>query len=246
MIIKEQVITHFNRGSATYQQAAGLQAQVAQKLADRLPTVSAAHVLEMGCGTGLLSQHLLSAFPDAQFLFTDIAPAMLKQCQQRYGNLVNTQFVCLDGESFSSAVAFDLIISSMTFHWFLQVANSIKNIIAHLKPGGRLLFAMLGNDSLQEWQTICRAANLPLATPIFPARNQLTIELPNVKFESQIITEIYPNLYAFLRTLKLLGATAPRAGYVPLTADKLRALFRKFNTEIAMTYEVIYGEYCHV
>jgi malonyl-CoA O-methyltransferase len=42
-------------------------------------------VLEIGCGTGFLSEALLARLPAASLTATDIAPAMLERARQRLG-----------------------------------------------------------------------------------------------------------------------------------------------------------------
>ena len=42
-------------------------------------------ILDLGAGTGLLSQHILAAFPDAELTLLDGAPAMLDQAREALG-----------------------------------------------------------------------------------------------------------------------------------------------------------------
>ena len=62
-----------------YERSARLQAQSAEKLAGHLPELDDAKILEIGCGTGFLTQHLLERYPDADFLITDLAPEMVAE-----------------------------------------------------------------------------------------------------------------------------------------------------------------------
>lgn len=243
MIIKTNVIKGFNRGAKTYDQAACLQAKIARQLAQKLPNDSAQHILEIGCGTGLFSQYLVDYFPKADLYLTDIAPAMLEQCQQRLGQPDNIQWQCLDGEALPLLPTFDLIVSSMTLHWFQQLNTSLQNLKQRLKHNGRLLFAMLTENSLHEWRAMCEQFIVPFATPSFPVLMQLKKQFPEMDWRVEIIEEPYPNLQLFLSTLKSLGAIAPRVGYQPLSSATLRKMMRHFDHPIQMTYEVVYGEY---
>ncbi len=243
MIAKKHIITGFNRGAETYTEAAHLQAKVARNLSHQLCHITAENILEIGCGTGLLTQHLVQAFPKAHFMLTDISPSMIEQCRNRMKGLSNTNWACVDGEHLDKSPFFDLIVSSMTFHWFKELDVSLTNIKQKLKKGGRLVFAMLTENSLREWRDMCNHFNYPIATIHFPSVTRLKKQFPQLKLHTEVIRETYSNTYAFLKTLKLLGATAAREGYTQLTSNKMRKLIRHFDREIEITYEVVYGEY---
>lgn len=246
MIEKEQIVAGFNRGAKTYTQVASLQAQIAQNLSERLPEIEPQQVLEVGCGTGLFSQYLVKTYPQAKLVLTDISPAMIAECQQHLVNTANTEWHCMDGETITAKSAFDLITSCMTLHWFKELPASLLRFKQSLKKNGRLVFALLTENSLQEWRTMCQHFNYPVATPPFPAITELKKHFPEWQFSVETIQTKYANARAFLRTLKSLGATAARSGYQSLTAAQMRRLIRHFAHEIHVTYEVIYGEYQNV
>src|SRR4029079_19075136 len=75
------VAQSFGARAETYDEHADLQRGVAGRLARLLPQLDAPRILELGCGTGLFSRHLLARYPDGRFLFTDLAPSMVEQCR---------------------------------------------------------------------------------------------------------------------------------------------------------------------
>ncbi|EKD73858.1 MAG: hypothetical protein ACD_45C00171G0007 [uncultured bacterium] len=242
MIIKKQVIAGFNRGTTTYDQVATLQATVAQNLAIQLKnTIVPKRILEIGCGTGLFSQHLIHAFLNADICLIDISPAMIEHCRQRFADFPRVQLHCLDGEQLHSLPCFDLIVSSMTFHWFEEIEKSLTEIKQKLTPNGSLFFSVLAENSFVEWRKLCEKMHVSVATPEFPSIGQLTKLFPQLKIE--IMKETYQNVNTFLRTLKLLGATASRAGHVPLSLANMRQIMQNFTEPMEITYEVVYGEY---
>lgn len=243
MIIKKSVIAGFNRGAKTYHQAADLQAEIANKLAEKIPAEPAQRILEIGCGTGLFSQHLVQSFPEANLYLTDIAEAMVKQCKTRFDQHGQIQFLCLDGEALPELPAFDLIASSMTLHWFENLTVNLQNITQKLNHNGRFIFSMLTAKSLQEWRSLCETLQVPFATPLFPVSENLQATFPNIRWQIEEVQVHYKNLHHFLSTLKLLGAIAPRAGADRLSLQQLRRMMRRFQTPMMMTYEVAYGEF---
>jgi malonyl-CoA O-methyltransferase len=246
MIMKDRITHCFNKGAKTYDFSAGVQAKVAKSLAQRLLKFSAQSILEIGCGTGLFSQELQNRYPHASQLLIDISPEMIAQCKKRFNENSFMQFDCMDGENIATPMQFDLIASSMTVHWFSELKKSFENIISRLKPGGRFIFALLGENSLQEWRSHCQQFNYPVATTPLPSFKKLKQDFPVMKIEKELVFQKYNNLRDFLLTLKGIGATTSPSYYVPLSTNKLRKILKHFNHEITMTYEVIYGEYIKV
>ena len=74
----------FGARAASYEENADLQRTVAKRLACLLPQLAAPRVLELGCGTGLFSRHLLARYPDGAFVFTDLH-RMVNTAGERYG-----------------------------------------------------------------------------------------------------------------------------------------------------------------
>jgi malonyl-CoA O-methyltransferase len=247
MELKKQIINCFNSGAYTYNAAADIQQVAACVLAMRLSEVSPASILEIGCGTGLFSQFLPQYFPEAHILLTDIAPEMLRVCQQRFVAHPNIKLACQDGEALTTPSGFDLIVSSMTLHWFTDFFASVEKIIAKLNPGGTFIFAMLGNKSLLEWREVCEADSHCRPTPTFPKADAVRAAFPDLQIDADVTCLTYNNTYHFLKTLKSLGATAADINHITLAPGRLRRIMRAFDKtgagNISISYEVIYGSY---
>lgn len=243
MIIKEHVINRFNVGALSYEKVAQMQAQVAWELTTRLPSIAAETILEIGCGTGLLSQYLPTLFPKATIWLTDISPVMVEECAQRFTQQSRVKTLCTDGEYFNLATQFDLITSSMVLHWFTDISRALLHIRRQLTPGGYFVFSILGENSLQEWRDLCAENAVPVGTPFFPSRQILQDALPGLELSVVTYRETYPSAHAFLNALKKLGATTPHAGYKALAAGKLRSILRCIEGKMTISYEVFYGSY---
>lgn len=240
---KQKIIKNFAKRALSYTAAADIQASVAEQLAAKVRHMQPQTILEVGCGTGLLSQRLIQLFPQASLLLTDAASAMLEQCRNSLSSHPRVDFACMDGEQLAVTKQYALIISSMTLHWFLDLQRSFIDITQHLQRGGEFIFSMLGENSFKEWRTVCQKFNVPVATPLFPAEHLLQTMLPRVQIEVVTYQRTYTNAYAFLRSLKNIGATVARLGYVPLPSGKLRQVLRQCDTELTISYEVLYGRY---
>jgi tRNA (cmo5U34)-methyltransferase len=75
------------------------------------------HVLDLGAGTGLFSQHVLERCPEGTFVLYDIAGKMLDVARQRFRNFPDRfRYVTADYRTLGDAESFDLVISSLSIH----------------------------------------------------------------------------------------------------------------------------------
>jgi malonyl-CoA O-methyltransferase len=246
MPAKQQILKSFNASAYSYNSAATIQSRVALQLRDFLQDCDAKSILEIGCGTGLFSTYLQQDFPNAKLLLTDFAPAMLEICRAALPPSGNIAFKQMDGELLTLSTSYDLIASSMTMHWFSDIKKSLQEIITRLTPGGKLVFAMMGENSLQEWRDICKIYRVAM-TPAFVSKDYLRTSFPEMQLHVETVRQPYSNTYEFLKTLKSIGADTPRAAHFSLTAGKLRHLMRlldkKNPQDVMISYEIIYGSY---
>jgi malonyl-CoA O-methyltransferase len=229
------VAARFGAKADVYEAHAGLQADVAGKLAEHLPALVAPKVLELGCGTGLLSRHLVARYPDGAFHLTDAAPGMIGACRDNLeGTDANLSFEVMDAAGPIAYENLDLIVTSMMLHWLNNPLTVLENLRRRLAPGGLLLFATLGPDCFAEWRTVLATEGLPSGTPRLP-------KMPGV-VEDEHLTPDKDSL-AFLRRLQAVGGLQPRDGYDPLSPGALRRAIRATNLRFGgrVTWHIVYG-----
>jgi len=242
--MKDRIAAAFSARAGDYDSVATIQRLVAAHLATRiaaaLPTPPA-RILEIGCGTGLLSAHLAALYPQAELVLTDISAAMLDRAQARLG--ARASYRLMDGEAPDPALGrFDLIASSLAMQWFGDLRGGIGRLAACLTPDGRLAFATLGAGSFAEWRAAHAALGLTPGQHSYPAAADFPWPEGHAGLlETETLQDHYPDGLAFLRALKLLGAGAPAPGHKPLTAGALRRVLGRFSGGCAMSYEVLYG-----
>ncbi len=116
-----------------------------------IDNVSNAKILDLGCGTGLLTQRLLEYFPTAQILGIDLSSAMLEIAQQKLSSyqprLTLEQKNAMDLDYPSQS--FDLIICSSVWHYFTAPDIVLNHIYRLLKPQGYLII----NDWCRDYFT---------------------------------------------------------------------------------------------
>ncbi|GBE42651.1 MAG TPA: methyltransferase domain-containing protein [Rhizobiales bacterium] len=236
----QQIAGAFAARARDYERNAALQADVAEKLAQHLPGSGHRKILEIGCGTGFLTRHLLARYPHGDFLLTDLAPEMVMQCRARY-SLANgraIRFAIMDGEAPDCTERFDLIALSMTLQWFADPLAGLQRLRDLLRPGGTLVFSAPGPGSFPEWRAALEACGLRRGVIEMP-------QLPGV-VERETRKVEYGNAAAFLNALKAIGAATPRAGYDPLPPGSLRAALRKLEQDdgARVSWRIVYGVLC--
>lgn len=220
-----------------YNHSASLQVGIAEKLAQHFPRHDHPKILEVGCGTGFLTRHLMMRYPQGDFLITDIAPEMVVECQ---GQTMDEErplcrFATMDGEAPDCGAGFDLVALSMTLQWFADPLAGLERLKASLKPGGHLLFATTGPENFPEWRAALDACDEPHGFISMP-------QLPGVVEQDKLIVG-YGSGMGFLKALKDIGATTSRPGYESLSPGKLRTALRRLELdhEARITWQIIYG-----
>lgn len=101
--------------------------------------VEPAHILEMGCGTGLLAEQLVEWYPDAQFELVDKFAPMLSRARERFEHAANVSIHEIDGESYLASCApesFDLAVFCRSWYTMADPAKAAADLVRALKPGG--------------------------------------------------------------------------------------------------------------
>ncbi|MFV3074599.1 methyltransferase [Niveispirillum fermenti] len=239
---KLAVARRFGAAAAQYDASARVQARIAQAMADRLAALAlppAARVLEIGCGTGLLTAAALARLPGVgAWLASDIAPAMAGACRARLGGDPRLMAAAMDGEVPAVTGPFDLICSSLALQWFPDAGAALARWRGLLRPGGVLCVATLGAGTFSEWRAALAMAGAPAAGPAYPDAATLAGWLgPQGRAERQGFVEHHPDARHFLLSLRGIGADyAPGRLSAPVLRRAMRAL--EAAGPVGVTYDV--------
>ena len=216
--IKQRIERNFSRFASRYERGAEQQKIAARALLARVEAIGASLVegpiLEIGCGTGLLSESLVRIFPEREVQLTDLSPAMLAECQRKIAaaNGVSPGLVwgVLDGEAVAGEADYALIVSGFTLQWFQDLEGTLVRLVRALRCGGRLLASYPGEGSYPEWRAHCVRLGLPCTANPLPSHRQveqILCHLPvATSFWQQEVKLCYPSARDFFRRLKYTGA----------------------------------------
>ena len=143
-------------------------ARLAEDIA-RLDLPPRPRILEIGCGTGLLTRELARRLGPADWMLTDISPAMLEIARLGPAPQGSVRYAALDGEHPDALPGgYDLICSSLAVQWFGDLNAGLGRLAALLAPGGHLAIATLAEDTFAEWRAAHARAGLDAGTPAIP------------------------------------------------------------------------------
>jgi tRNA (cmo5U34)-methyltransferase len=110
--------------------------------------------LELGCGTGNLSQRLLDKNPGCRLTAVDLVEEMAEACRIRlaaYSGRV--EIICADMRKFKRPDAFHQVVSSLALHYPETDAKKqavCRNVHQSLKRGGVFSFSVMLTDDSPE------------------------------------------------------------------------------------------------
>jgi SAM-dependent methyltransferase len=105
-----------------------------------LPEVRGRRALDLGCGAGQLA-HFLAAAGAAAVLGVDVSERMLDLARAEWAHpRVTYRLEPMEGLAFPDA-SFDLVVSSLAFHYVRDYRGLVARIAGWLAPGGVLVFS---------------------------------------------------------------------------------------------------------
>lgn len=255
-IDKRRARRSFERAAATYDQAAVLQREIADRMLERLDYVRLVPrtILDLGSGTGYAIGALQRRYRKARILAVDFAHSMLLTARRRGSWLVRPRCVCADAEQLPFADAtVDLVFSNATLQWCNDLERTFRDLLRILRPGGLLMFSTFGPDTLRELREAWAAADGWSHVSPFADMHDVGDALVRARFadpvmDAERLTVTYTDVHALMRDLKVLGTHNATTGRPRgLTGPgRLRRVERAYEAHrrdgrLPASYEVVYG-----
>lgn len=228
LINDESLIDSFSKHARSYDRYAQLQKSMAERMASFLPDPLPDNILEIGCGTGLFTRHLLTQ-PIRQLILNDIAPGMLEILNNSISLPENTKIVSGNAERIDFE-NMDLVCANAVFQWFRKPQETLKKLNCALKNKGELIFSTFGPKTLLEFR---EAANL--TSPIDLYTNDAWKKMIHdsgfviKNFEIEIRKIFFPSTLTLLKNLQQIGAAPIRM----VKTGGLRKLMRDYDSRFS-------------
>lgn len=251
---RRQVRQHFSSHANEYNRYAQVQQRVVRRLVDLLASSPGklTQGLEVGSGTGLLSQRFCGFFPESKLVMSDIAHGMSCQSQKALPEVP----VC-DADALALPFAsdsFDFLISSSVYQWVDDLPVAFSEALRVLQAEGLFGLALFGERTLYELRSSHQQA-LPRReshVQTFPTLESVEKALGDdfvvEKLLSEDEVEWHADVPDLLRNLKRIGAqnASTRKPQGLASRRTMKAMFECYQKEygenrgVPATYQVIY------
>lgn len=228
---------HFEKSMDKYDKNAVVQQFTAAKLCEELLKIknNFKSILELGCGTGLLTKELTSKTDYSKYTANDLIP----KSKEYIGKIIkNFMFIGGNAQKIKPNGTFDLIASNAMFQWFSNLEKVFDYYKNHLNKDGILAFSTFSPDNFKE----------------IKALTGLTLEYTSLEEIKSLLSKNYKVLFAeefeykmnFSSPLELL-AHMKNTGVNSLTTQKWTFKevkefcdkYKKIYPDVSLTYTPI-------
>ncbi|QLE39454.1 class I SAM-dependent methyltransferase [Nostoc sp. C052] len=176
-------------------------------------------ILDLGCGTGQLTDKIAQA--GAEVWGIDSAPAMIEKVRENYPHI---RFDVADATNFQVEQPFDAVFSNAVLHWVKEADSALASIHQALKPGGRFVAEFGGKGNVQAIVTALYSALESIGIPQTQVENPWyypSISEYTTLLEQQGFDAIYAIL--FPRPTPLADGEAGIANWIKMFAGSFLA-----------------------
>ena len=236
--VKKNIENRFGNASSSYNKYADVQKESALRLgkalAPWLGILPRGPILEIGCGTGFLTRHLVNLLPKRQFEITDLSEKMLQQCKKEIGDVDHITYNQLDAEKETPERQYAMVAHNFVAQWFKDPPYTLEKYLDIIEPGGLLLGAFPGENSFPQWKRMCKKLSLPFTGNILPNAEEMAVKLSlgpcKVDFHEDMITQSFDHALQFFKMLQTIGAHT-KFNPDSLTTAELKKLIRYWDAE---------------
>jgi malonyl-CoA O-methyltransferase len=227
---EQGLIKSFSKHANTYNRYAQLQKSMAERLATLLPIPMPDSILEVGCGTGLFTKHLLMN-RIKHLTLNDMASGMLDMLSNSLTLPSHTKILHGNAEQLNFK-NMDLICANAVFQWFQNPQLTLEKLNKALKNNGSLIFNTFGPKTLIEFR---QSTNLMSPINLYNKDEWLKMIKDSgfsIKFKDIETRKIFfPSTMKLLKNLQQIGATPVRM----VRTGELRKLMREYDSRFSTT-----------
>ena len=243
----------FSNAAHSYDAWALPQTIVAKKLCSLLPE-KASHILDLGCGTGLMTDLVRQRYPVAFITGVDPAEGMIQQCTKRFASDKRAAFILNTAERYVSPSAFDLIVATCSMHWFSDKQKALSNIRASLTREGQIAVAIPIIGSLPELYESYQAilgTEMPGLKLLSAENYSSAFSEAGMPLEHVLVEEVrmtVPDSLFVIDSLRCIGGAPEGLSFEsPMPHNQLSEILEFYNTHFAtkggvdFTYQFLFG-----
>lgn len=256
MILKsfnEHVRRAFSNSAVHYEVLSGMQYEIGRQLIQTLEwDKDSGRILDIGMGTGKLTDRLSRACPAAMVTGMDFADGMVAQARTKYESFLITQANAL-ALPFREKT-FDAVFSNLAYQWVDPLAHAFSEAARVLKKDGIFSATLFAEGTLKELyaslQNAGQETGRELSLKKLPSADQAAQALAGAGFRditihSEIIQTHFDDAAGLLKWLKSIGANRMNRGLylgpqiISRTAEYYQQNF-KGRWGVAASFDVVW------
>ena len=253
-VVQKKIIANFSKAAPTYDDYSELQKKIGIKSLNILKKLMKKNlhfqtILDIGCGTGWLTEKLFETYHPKAMGGIDISPEMIRYAKEKYKHSKVIYQVGSAGDGFSPFKQVDLIVANMSLQWVHSLEKVFKNYFSLLTPGGLMATSFMLKGTFGEWREMYHKVTqqkLPewLLSPkeIIKQAEKGQLKTLNRHWQllySEVAVEkkTFASLRDFARHQRNIGATNPFSHWQKITKFEYRTLEDIFQKKGKTTYK---------
>jgi malonyl-ACP O-methyltransferase BioC len=242
-IIRER----FSQSRGTYNREAVVQREIAERLAGKICKIAGLkhdRILEIGSGTGFLTDKILTFLKPSQYFINDLSESMQPDIEKiaRAHKFNNYSFIPGDAEEQLFPGGLDFVVSASTFQWFNNLSQFFNKISGLMNEGGYIAFSTFGNDNFKEIRT-----TLDVGLNYLPAErivDILTEKFSVVEVDEWVQKQYFSSPFEVLKHMKNTGVNSVVSNFIGksklnIFTEEYRKIFSALNGAVSLTYHPI-------
>ncbi|MGE0268803.1 MAG: methyltransferase domain-containing protein [Candidatus Omnitrophota bacterium] len=213
--IDRKIRKSFSDAAFQYDLLSSLHKEIGRELSRKvIDNDQVAHILDIGMGTGWLTNRLSFFLPDSLIVGLDFAPGMVNTAKKKWEDIkviqANAGVLPFKGKSF------DLIVSNLAYQWIHDLDRTFRGNYEVLNDGGKIYLTAFGFNTFKELfhsfeQTRSGSRISGAAFRRLPSLDDMTrgIEkagFKKIKSDYEIIKVHFPDMIGLIKWIKDIGA----------------------------------------
>ena len=153
----------YDRSAGDYDGLLRHNAEGARRLVAAIPEGRYDRILDVGCGTGFVTEAMADRFGTRHATGVDPSEGMLDRFRQKLGERLDLDLITAGVHDMDVPDgAFDAVVSGMAFHWFPRQEQAVHAMARRVAPGGVLAILASGAGSDREFKTVLEGIDPPV------------------------------------------------------------------------------------